>query len=230
MVQLLRRPLGPRHILSVSLAIVAAVALYCFSYAALSGRSESLLVGALWGVVNIIPWFLAFEAAKRLPGRGGRAAILGAALLLSLGLGLIAYGWPAQLGFEVARRLPALLLVAGLLALIGRSRAPVVALADLPLLPGQIDWVSAAGNYVELHVGGRTIVHRASLASVEALLGNAGFVRVHRSLLVRRDAIAKVRTVDLLLHDGTSLKLGNRYRSSLGAASPPDFRPLVPAE
>jgi hypothetical protein len=229
MLQLLRRPLGPRRTLSLSLAIVAAVALYCFSYAALSGRSESLLVGAVWAVVNVIPWFLAFEAAKRVPGRGGWAAILGGALLVSLGLGLIAYGWPAQLGFEVARRIPALLLIVGLLALIGSSRASVSSLADLPLLPGQIDWVSAAGNYVELHAGGRTIVHRASLASVETLLARAGFVRVHRSLLVRREAIARVRSVDLLLHDGTSLKLGNRYRSSLEAPRP-DFRPFVPAE
>jgi two-component system LytT family response regulator len=121
---------------------------------------------------------------------------------------------------------PGLLLVAALLILgrVPRAAGPARA-GELPLLPRQIDWVAAAGNYVELHAGGRTILHRATLGSLEEMLARHGFVRIHRSTLVRQDAIDRVRSVDMLLKDGTSLKLGKRYRASLES-----IRPLVPAE
>lgn len=53
-------------------------------------------------------------------------------------------------------------------------------------------WVEAAGNYVELHAGAGPVLHRASLAEMERRLAGAGFVRIHRSRLVRRAAIASV--------------------------------------
>jgi two-component system LytT family response regulator len=132
--------------------------------------------------------------------------------------------------FQFIRRLPWLGCVALLLALVGLpERSAPEGAGELPLLPDQIDWVSAAGNYVELHGRGRTIVYRASLNSVEAQLARHGFLRVHRSTLVRRGAIARIRRIDLLLEDGTSLKLGKRYRSSLDGPEQ-DIRPFVPAE
>ena len=88
---------------------------------------------------------------------------------------------------------------------------------ELPLLPRQIDWVSAAGNYVELRAGARTIIHRSSIAAMESELVPHGFVRIHRSLLVSRERIAKVRPQDIILHDGTHLKIGKRYRTALAA-------------
>jgi two-component system LytT family response regulator len=75
--------------------------------------------------------------------------------------------------------------------------------------------VAAAGNYVELRRGGRTVLHRAPLSHVQAEFERHGFVRIHRSILVRRMAIARVRPNDVILHDGTSLKTGKRYRSTL---------------
>jgi len=136
-------------------------------------------------------------------------------MVASLLLHLLFYGVPAEPLFELVRRIPALLLSTALLAFGRIPAAKVRETGDLPLLPRQIDWVSAAGNYVELHVGGRTIVHRASLRAVEAKLAQHNFVRIHRSTLVRRDAVARVRPNDLLLHDGTSLATGKRYRSTL---------------
>lgn len=87
----------------------------------------------------------------------------------------------------------------------------------LPLLPRQIDWVQAAGNYIELRAGERTIVHRTSLGAAERDLAGHGFVRIHRSTLVRRDRIARVRPRDVVLTDGTHLKVGKRFRSQLSA-------------
>ena len=87
----------------------------------------------------------------------------------------------------------------------------------------QIDRVTAAGNYVEVGWRGRTLLHRATLTAVEAELG-AGFVRIHRSQIVRRAAIRRVendRSGDftIVLDDGAELRGSRRYRSGLTAAT-----------
>ncbi len=53
-------------------------------------------------------------------------------------------------------------------------------------------WVEAADNYVELHTRSGRHLWRRSLAALETEIGPAGFVRIHRSALVR---IAEVREV-----------------------------------
>ena len=215
----LTEPLKPLHLAMVSLVLVAAVTLYCLSYTALAGEAESPLQGIVWAVVNILPWLAAFEAAKRTGSAAGKAAMLLAALLVSLALGFAA-GEGGGIGFELVRRLPGLLIVALLLAVAARrvhaeARAGGGASEELPLAPGQLDWISAAGNYVELHGCGRTLIHRVPLSRLEAQLSGHGFVRVHRSTLVRLDRIARVRPLDVILHDGTSIRTGKRYRSAL---------------
>lgn len=221
----LRKPLRTGAILSASAAILVAVAFYCSAYVALSGRSESPVEGLVWAAVNILPWFLAFEFGKR--EAVNPVIALAGALFLSLGLDLLLNGTADRFWFEATRRIPALMATATLLAFVrlpGRSARPA---AELPLLPRQIDWISAAGNYVELHIGGRILLHRAPLSAVESLLREEGFIRIHRSILVRRDAVKRIRSVDVLLHDGTSLKLGKKYRSAV--FDHPNFRPPVPA-
>jgi hypothetical protein len=81
-------------------------------------------------------------------------------------------------------------------------------------------WVEAAGNYVELYRGGAGLLHRASLSEMERRLHSAGFVRIHRSRLVRRDAVADVEskpTGDFVvrLRDGRELAGSRRYRRPL---------------
>ena len=93
------------------------------------------------------------------------------------------------------------------------ARRHFVPLAD-------VVWVEAAGNYVELHRGGAGLLHRASLAEMERRLQTAGFVRIHRSRLVRREAVAAVEskpTGDFLvrLRDGRELAGSRRYRRPL---------------
>lgn len=217
MIETLRAPLKPQHQLLGAAVALLAVTLYCLAYNRLQGEAEPPAEAAAWALINILPWLAAVEAGKRSRRPGGKALALGAALIASLGLGLM-LGDGGPLDFELVRRLPGLLVAAGLLAAVALA-APRRAAAGLPLAlplaPAQIDWVSAAGNYVELHGGGRTILHRAPLSGVERLLAGHGFVRIHRSLLVRRDRIARVRPLDILLDDGTSLKTGKRYRASL---------------
>jgi LytTr DNA-binding domain len=220
MVAALYRPLRIEAAMLSAVGLVAATAVYCLSYNALAGRSENLGTAMIWAIVNVVPFFFAFEAAKRAGSMADVAVRLAAALAASMLLHILAFGFPADFGFQLVRRVPALLLVLGLLGG-GRvaAAAKVAPMTEgagmLPLPPGAVDWVSAAGNYVELRSAGRTVLHRAPLSHVHAQLERHGFVRIHRSTLVRREKIARVRTNDVILDDGTSLKTGKRYRSGL---------------
>ena len=83
----------------------------------------------------------------------------------------------------------------------------------------EIERVAAAGNYVELTWGGRTLLHRATLAGIEGELGDA-FLRVHRGLLVRADAVREVdveRSGDfaLIMASGATLRGSRRYREAV---------------
>jgi hypothetical protein len=219
MITALYRPLRGESILWVAAGLVAANAAYCIAYNTLAGQRETLGQALLWGLINILPWYLAFEAAKRSASAIAVATALAAAGVTSMLLDVLAYG-ASDLGFELIRRIPALVLVLGLLAS-GRLLASARSAREhngkgrLPLSPGEVDWVSAAGNYVELRAQGRTVLHRAPLSHVQAELERHGFVRIHRSILVRRERIARVRPHDVVLQDGTCLKTGSRYRSSL---------------
>lgn len=81
-------------------------------------------------------------------------------------------------------------------------------------------WVEAAGNYVELHRDGARLLHRASLSEMERRLQTAGFVRIHRSRLVRREAVAAIESkptgdFTVRLRDGRELAGSRRYRHPL---------------
>lgn len=84
----------------------------------------------------------------------------------------------------------------------------------------EVAWIEAAGNYVELHLGATPILHRAPLSEMERQLAGAGFVRIHRSRLVRRDAIAQVESKPsgdyvVRLSGGRELAGSRRYRRPL---------------
>jgi two-component system LytT family response regulator len=84
-------------------------------------------------------------------------------------------------------------------------------------------WVESAGNYVELHLEGRTVLHRITLNRLEALLAPGDFMRVHRSAIVRRSQIARLETVGdgsyrLTLRCGAAVAVSERYLAGLKAA------------
>ena len=219
MLALLRHPLPPARLALLSAGVATAVALYCLGYTALAGRPETVGRSFGWAIVNVLPWVPALEFAKRAERCTGVAIALAVGLAVSLILGLVLSQSTGSLGFEAWRRVPALgVVVAAALALRWTNHRAARAVSDpFPLLPRQIDWVQAAGNYVELRAGGRTIVHRSSIGAAERDLAEHGFVRIHRSILVRRDRIARVRPQDVVLVDGTQLRIGKRYRGDLAA-------------
>jgi two-component system LytT family response regulator len=83
-----------------------------------------------------------------------------------------------------------------------------------------VDWIEAAGVYVQLHAAGRKYLHRASLSELEASLDPGRFIRIHRSSIVN---ILSVRELfphshgdyTAVLKDGTRLRLSRSYRPKL---------------
>jgi two-component system, LytTR family, response regulator len=109
----------------------------------------------------------------------------------------------------VAADLPA----ADRLAIKDKGRIVVVRVAE-------IDWIEASGDYVSIHVGGKTWLMRETIAAIELRLALSGFVRIHRSVLVNVDRVAELRPQDkgeyaVLLRDGTELKLTRSYHASV---------------
>ena len=64
-----------------------------------------------------------------------------------------------------------------------------------------IDRIEAERDYMRLHVGTRSFLLHQTISTLEQRLDPARFIRLHRSVMVRRDLITKLR------HDG----LGNWY-------------------
>ncbi len=86
-----------------------------------------------------------------------------------------------------------------------------------------IQRVSAAGNYVEVHAAGKAHLVRDSLTSFVAQLDPTEFLRVHRSHVVRVSFIQELRPMfhgdyELVLRDGQTLALSRRYKALLPAA------------
>ena len=86
-----------------------------------------------------------------------------------------------------------------------------------------IQRVSAAGNYVEVHARGKVHLIRESLSEFIAQLDPAEFLRVHRSHVVRIGFIAELRALfhgdyELVLQDGQRVSLSRRYKQLLPPA------------
>ncbi len=84
----------------------------------------------------------------------------------------------------------------------------------------EIDWIEAADYYVSLHVGGRTHLLRRSMAELEQELDKNAFCRIHRSTIVKLDKVRSLELnesgeYDVLLNNGTRLRLSRRYRKEL---------------
>lgn len=83
-----------------------------------------------------------------------------------------------------------------------------------------VDWIQAADNYVELHAGKTTHLHRETLTALEARLSPDQFVRISRSVVVNIERIRELQPLfhgdySVLLQDGTQLTLTRSYRSKL---------------
>lgn len=95
------------------------------------------------------------------------------------------------------------------------NRILLVSVAD-------VDWIAAAGVYVEIHVGGATHLYRSSLNALLQRLAPRAFIRVHRSVAVNADRIVELRSKGhgdyaVVLKAGRELPLSRAYRSAIEA-------------
>jgi len=86
-----------------------------------------------------------------------------------------------------------------------------------------IDWIRADDNYVRIHVGGNTYLHRETLRHLYGMLDPNHFLRIHRGIVVNMERIREVHTLfqghaEVVLHDGTRLDLSRRFRSAARTA------------
>lgn len=85
-----------------------------------------------------------------------------------------------------------------------------------------IEWLQAAGNYVNLRVRGHDYPLRSTISGIESKLDPSRFIRIHRSYIVNLDQVASIRPLDsgeakVQLKDGTELPCSRRYRDALRA-------------
>jgi two-component system LytT family response regulator len=88
------------------------------------------------------------------------------------------------------------------------------------LKTGDIDWVEAADNYVNLHVGKESHLLRETMNALESRLAADRFLRISRSTIVNVDRIRELQPMfhgeyAVILHDGTRLTLSRGYREKL---------------
>ncbi len=87
---------------------------------------------------------------------------------------------------------------------------------------GDIEWLQAAGNYVNLRVRGHDYPLRSTIAGIEARLDPDSFVRIHRSYIVHLAQVVSLEPLDsgdarVHLRDGSVLPCSRRYRAALRA-------------
>ncbi len=88
------------------------------------------------------------------------------------------------------------------------------------LKTSEIDWIEAADYYACLHAGAKTHLLRRSLAELEQELNPDAFCRIHRSTIVNLDRVRRLELnadgeYDVLLNNGSRLRLSRRYRKQL---------------
>jgi DNA-binding LytR/AlgR family response regulator len=112
--------------------------------------------------------------------------------------------------------------------LLARPLAPVGEwwVAGERLRLADVQWISAADNYIELHLPPRSLLERATLADALARPGWAArFVRVHRSHAVNPVHVRRIQRLPsgeavLTLACGEALRVSRGYRDALDAFAP----------
>lgn len=85
---------------------------------------------------------------------------------------------------------------------------------------GEIDYMSAAANYVHIHANGQVFRIRSTINSIENRLDPQKFGRVHRCTIINLDRVKEVQPLQrgdyqLTLNDGAQLKMSRRHREQL---------------
>jgi two-component system, LytTR family, response regulator len=85
-----------------------------------------------------------------------------------------------------------------------------------------VDWVATAGDYTELHSGGRSHLLRETMNALEQRLDPAQFIRIHRSRIVRLKCVRELKAIGnreyiVRLSDGSEHRTSRSYANQLEA-------------
>jgi hypothetical protein len=85
---------------------------------------------------------------------------------------------------------------------------------------GDIEWLQASGNYVNLRVRGHDYPLRSTMAAIEERLDPARFARIHRSFMVNLAQVASIEPLEsgdarVEMRDGSRLPCSRRHRDAL---------------
>ena len=83
-----------------------------------------------------------------------------------------------------------------------------------------IEWIESQGNYLALHVCGRSHLIRGTLQSFAGRLDQDRFVRVHRRVIVAIDRVREIEPLangdsTLILQDGHTIRASRSYRDTV---------------
>jgi two-component system LytT family response regulator len=83
-----------------------------------------------------------------------------------------------------------------------------------------VDWIEAAGNYVEIHVGKESHLLRETMNNLESRLDPNRFLRIHRRIIVNLERIKRLEGIShgeyvVVLKDGTRLSSSRGFREGL---------------
>lgn len=214
------------------------------------GRMDRLVPEALTDIAIIPLWALAtpwiFRSAERWRVTSRRDIAIHAAfgssfVILSnvvirlplLGRGLAPFARNLAVGLAFYS-VPAMLAYAAIVA-IGHRIAPppetpappssitIRDRARVVVVPfDEIQWIEAEDNYVLVHTATRSYTAREKIGEIEKLIDGAGFLRVHRSAIVRRAAVQEVRPLthgdfELVLAGGAVVRGSRSRRKALAA-------------
>ncbi|MDP1522028.1 MAG: LytTR family DNA-binding domain-containing protein [Methylotenera sp.] len=78
----------------------------------------------------------------------------------------------------------------------------------------------AERDYVRIHVSGTSYLYQETLTSLEQRLDSDEFIRIHRSNIVKRTAIVKIKKAPfseliMVLSDGSEVRVGRTYSKSM---------------
>jgi two-component system, LytTR family, response regulator len=95
------------------------------------------------------------------------------------------------------------------ISVVGKGRTTIIDVRN-------IEAIQAKSNYLTIFEDARQTELRSTLAKLEAQLDSKIFIKVHRSILVRRSAVREVRSVQsgryqLTLQSGRSVPTGRSY-------------------
>jgi DNA-binding LytR/AlgR family response regulator len=75
-------------------------------------------------------------------------------------------------------------------------------------------FTEAYGNYVKIHLNDKMIITHQTLSSLEGVLPNNQFIRVHKSFIIAKNKIVLIEG-NLIHIEGHKIPVGKMYRKNI---------------